>query len=144
TFIEDNRLLIAHLADSTVEIWDLGVGQRVALEGAERGSARCIALSDNGRWLFSLSGVGSGRVCQLPRGNTVAGPLPMRHRVACAALSADGRQLALVDEENALWIWDADSGRDRMLVPSLRSEGIVRQIQWSPDSRLVLTVGDHE
>jgi WD40 repeat protein len=142
TFGEDKNYLVVQLADRTVQVWDLRKGQRLPLEGDRRESEHVAVLSDNSQWLFTLSRDRLGRVRSLPSGNVSLGPIKLDQAAALAALSADGRRLAFVDTASALWVWDLATDAKRPLVPSLDSEGSVQQLQWSPDGRLLLTVGN--
>jgi WD40 repeat protein len=140
TFGGDNLSLTAQLANGKMQTWDLRTGQPDLAAQAERRAARASAVTENGRWFFALSEDGLGRVGQLPHGNTVAGLTHVDHSVTVAALRDDGRRLALVDPDNVLWTWDPQSGKETLLVPSLRSEGIVREMKWSADGQRLLTV----
>jgi serine/threonine protein kinase/WD40 repeat protein len=142
TFSEYKNVLIVQLADRTVQVWDLRKGQRAPLEGDRRDSEHVAILSDNSQWLFTLSSDRLGRVRSLPSGKANFGPLKLDQAVALAALSADGRRLAFIDTAGALWVWDLAANAKRPLVASLDSEGSMRQLQWSPDGRLLLTVGN--
>jgi serine/threonine protein kinase/WD40 repeat protein len=138
-FSEHNGLLIAQPANGRLQVWEVRKGQRIPLEGTEGES---VTLSDNGRWLFALSRDGLGSARQLPGSNLMTGPVRLTRSPALSALSADGRRLALMDAANALWVWDLATAKERLLIPQVGSEGFVRQMQWSPDGRLILTVGD--
>jgi serine/threonine protein kinase/WD40 repeat protein len=140
TFGGDNLSLTAQLANGKMQTWDLRTGQPDLAAQAERRAARASAVTDNGRWFFALSEDGLGRVGQLPHGNTVAGLTHVDHAVTVAALRDDGRRLALVDSDKVLWTWDPQSGKETLLVPSLRSEGIVTEMKWSADGQRLLTV----
>src|SRR5438876_5303813 len=125
-----------------MQSWDLRTGRPDLGAQAERGAARASAVTEDGRWFFALSEDGLGRVGQLPHGNTVAGLVRIDHPVTVAALREDSRRLALIDRDNVLWTWDPLSGKETLLVPSLRSEGTVREIKWSTDGQRLLTVSN--
>jgi len=140
TFGGDNLSLTAQLANGKMQTWDLRTGQPDLAAQAERRATRAHAVADNGRWFFALSEDGLGRVGQLPHGNTVAGLVHVDHAVTIAALREDGLRLALIDPDNVLWTWDPQSGKETLLVSSLRSEGIIREMKWSADGQRLLTV----
>jgi serine/threonine protein kinase len=141
-FSADSQLLLAHLTDKTVRVWNLRTGQRVPLGEGKESASNCAALCDNGRQLVTLSTDGVAQVWLMPDGKRAADPVKLGHAAAVAALSPDGSQVAVVDEQNALWLWNVATGKERLLVGSLRSVGLVTALQWSPDARHLLTVGN--
>jgi WD40 repeat protein len=59
--------------------------------------------------------------------------------VRLAALSAEGRRVVVVTEENSLRLMDAGTGQTQLLARPRGSEGAVEQVRWSPAGSWVLT-----
>jgi serine/threonine protein kinase/WD40 repeat protein len=140
-FSDDDHKLITQLADRRVQEWNVQTGRLVALEGMENQPPRYAAVSDNGRWIFALSASGAGRLWRAEDGKALESTPGISPTATLAALSPDGRQLAGVDADSALWVWDIDTGKGRRAVPSLRMEGDIRELHWSPDGHRLLTLG---
>jgi serine/threonine protein kinase len=143
-FSDDNNLLSVRLANHTEQLWDLRAGQRIVLEGTPHGPARHVRPSGNGEGLFTLWADGVAQERRLADGklsDRVETARQTNRSVALAAWGSDG-QLALVDADNRLWLWDIHTGKERLLAPSHGTEGRPGHLAWSPDGRLLLTA-DH-
>lgn len=94
--------------------------------------------------IVAISSVASAQETRGKRVDSVGDPLPQQalHRfgtsrfctqseVVSLALSHDGRFLAAVDREGYVYVWDADSGRQRLLTRS--DSG--KRVAFSPDSQ---------
>jgi eukaryotic-like serine/threonine-protein kinase len=137
TFHADARLLITEQANGQVRSWEI-TGQNTATPpGHAVREASLSAVSDNGRWLFTLDSSHRGEVCDVATGKTTAAPLQLGQDVSRCAISPDGRRLALIGPDNALTVWDLPGaralGKPMPLPPN------VNQIVFSPDDDHVLT-----
>jgi serine/threonine protein kinase/WD40 repeat protein len=137
-FSSDNRRLIIRFADERLQIWDLQREQPALVPVARLETARRSAVSNDGQWLFTLSPDNAGSVAPLAGGAAKPGSLGLRGQPLRVALRSDRRQVALVDEDRRLWIWEVDSGRLRQLGQALPTEVEVRELQWSDDGRFLL------
>ncbi|HEV3261153.1 MAG TPA: WD40 repeat domain-containing protein, partial [Gemmataceae bacterium] len=136
----DDRVLLIRDTHSMVQLWDLSTRRGIPLDVGPEGVAVDAASSDDGYWLFTVHAGGRGRMWNTRTGRAASPALELGQHMVLAAPSADGRRVALIDADSGLWLLDAQTGNSRLLVASLRSEGMVNRVTFSPNGSPVLTV----
>jgi serine/threonine protein kinase/WD40 repeat protein len=139
-FDSDGRLLLTRYANGRTDLWDLTGQDPVRLQEFSAGEAVVVALSDNGRWLFTLDAGHRGEVWDVAKGKAAA-PLQLGPGVKPAAVSPDGRRVALVGPDNVLTVWDVPKRRPAGK-PLPLSQGVGR-ILFSPDEERVVATGSN-
>jgi WD40 repeat protein len=68
-----------------------------------------------------------------------------RPKISSVALSADGRVLAAGNQDGSIRVWDVESGKTVRELPSIDTDpGWNGYLAFSPDSKLLATVGDSD
>jgi serine/threonine protein kinase/WD40 repeat protein len=129
----DGRYLEEVGRNGAVRIWDLRTGISRGLPSSS--SVTYSAISENGRWLFTIDTSQKGQVWEAAKGKTTAAALNLAHGVHLAAVSADGHRLAVVGPGNALSVWDVGSAK--LLGRSIRLPHDVSGIVFSPDGERI-------
>ena len=103
-FHSDCSLLAVHYLDSAPVFWNLSAESPT--EKPAPGSGKLTALSDDGRWLFRMEGDAVGRVCDT-KSAAAGAPLTMHYGSPVAAVSRDGKHVAVADNHHTLSLYDA-------------------------------------
>jgi WD40 repeat protein len=151
------------LPSGTARVWDTATGRCLRTVSGHANGVECVAFSPDGRLLVTadLGRDGTVRVWDTATGrrlHTIAGYTDVAghtYMVISAAFSPDGRLLATGDsrltqvstagepaqvrDSGNARVWDAATGR-RLHTLSGRAGGI-RSVTFSPDGRLLATVG---
>jgi serine/threonine protein kinase len=144
SFSADNRLLFVQDTHSISQPWDLAGRRRKSLEAGGESSAVHAACSEDGRWLWTIHAGNRGRMWDATTGKAVWPALDLGRRIVLAAPHVDGRQVALLDEENNVRLLDAGTGRSRLLAQLPPVEGVVDGLHLSRDGSRVLTVAGNQ
>jgi serine/threonine protein kinase/WD40 repeat protein len=139
TFHAEGRLLLAQQANGVIRSWDLSQQDPATPQGFAACEAGVSAVSENGRWLFTLDATRRGEVRDVATGKSTAPPLQRGQDVKRCAVSSDGRRLALVGPDNVLTVWDVAAGR--ALGNAIPLPHHANEIVFSPDAEHVLTTG---
>jgi WD40 repeat protein len=119
-----------------VKVWDTASGAEVAALAGHTQPVFCVRFSDDGKKLVSCggdvkdsAGAHEVRVWDMPSGKLLA-TLPGRGQVHGAALSPDGRWLALARHDGGVALVEWARPRRTVLVPA--HEGAVGAVAFSP------------
>jgi eukaryotic-like serine/threonine-protein kinase len=135
-FHPDCSLLAVHYLDSAPVFWNLSAESPT--EKSAPGSGKLAALSDDGRWMFRMEGDAVGRVWDTKSAATGA-PLTMHHGSPVAAVSRDGKHVAVADNHHTLSLYDstADGWHETVVnLPALLDDVIAES--FSPDGRRLM------
>jgi WD40 repeat protein len=131
----------------TVELWDAATGERLADCRAHQTQVMCLAFTADGRTLASAGDREPEAVLwDVPTGEkriAVEGP-PSRlgRKVTALAVTADGKTLAIGNEDSAVKLADAATGQERA---TFRPDvGWVHAVSFSPDGKLLAAAGGQE
>jgi WD40 repeat protein len=122
-----------------IRLWDVRAGKEVRVFHGDKGGARAVAFSGDGRQLAS-----SGRDDHTARlWDVAAGKERLRltghtQPVHAVAFSADGRYVLSGSEDRTARLWDAKTGRPLRV---LACSGWVGSAAFLPTGRYVLTAG---
>jgi WD40 repeat protein len=142
----DGKYLATACLDGRVQIWEAETLKRLAEFGAHKGAVNGLAFSPNSQYLATGGGDKSVRVWkvgQLLRGKN---PAPFLHLTGHAAVvngvafsPADGKRLASVGRDGAVFLWDVAAGRLEKKLDG--HDGEATCLAFSPDGRLLATGG---
>jgi Tol biopolymer transport system component len=143
----DRRRLVASVANPSASLWSVPILDRPAEDGDAKPMAlptvRALAPRLGGRSLFYLSSQGTGdglwrfeggEAVEILKGSDEALFEP-------AAVSADGRQLAVIlrrEGKRRLHVLSADGGNLQSLAESIDIDG---SVCWSPDGKWIMAGG---
>jgi hypothetical protein len=121
-----------------VRLWDLTTDPPAPLSAPWDGAA-FTALDEDARWLFTQDRKRAGQVWDMATGEAVGPPVRLEQTVTAAAVSADGRRLALLAEGGTLRVWDGIAAD--WLGHVMRPRGEVTRLAFSPDGERVISAG---
>lgn len=131
--------LVTGSADARVRVWDIQHRRyRPTVVAHGTNSIFPIDLSPDGRQLVTGSDDGTARRWDLATGEGVGVPVEQGEKVLAAAFSPDGQWLATGGITNVR-IWKMVGGQT-VLQMSGETESYIRQVQFDPSSRVLLTV----
>lgn len=133
----DGETVVTGHMDGTVRFWrvaDSKESQRISLEMP----IFSVAYAPNGRQV--AAGNTALHLIDADRG-TVTASLPLPTMLHSIDYSDDGRRIAVGggDEANAVWIWDVETQRALMTLPSPGFS--FRQVEFSPNGNSLMLVG---
>ncbi|HEX2573453.1 MAG TPA: protein kinase [Polyangia bacterium] len=137
-FSPDGRWLATGERDGSVHLWPLGGGEARAL-GRHDGPVVYVVFSGDSRRVFSgARESAAGRLWDIatPRRDLVPGP-PAKNTLL--TLAPDASRVALVEEQNELWLWEAATGTRRRLGAHA---GRIHDLSFSPDGTILASAGD--
>jgi WD40 repeat protein len=137
-FLDEGRVLLTEHADAAVRLWDLTRDEPSPLPSPWAGPAAFTALSDDARWLVVQDKGLVARVWDMANGKAV-GSSPLEQAITAAAVSADGRRVALLGADGTLRVWDG-AAADWLGGPA-RPRGDVSRLAFCPDGERVITAG---
>ncbi|WP_433250728.1 WD40 repeat domain-containing serine/threonine protein kinase [Streptosporangium sp. CA-135522] len=146
-FSPDGRTLAIPRRDgSAVTLWDVATRRGLATLDTGTEPIATLAFSPDGRTLVAGVGNGKVRTWDVRTGGTTgtaglvpAGSRAFRPDVRATAFTPDGRVLALSLDDQRVLLWDAGRGTR---LGALGVQGAQRILRFSPDGRLLVTVGD--
>ncbi len=135
-FTEDGRTLFLASDRDFILRWDAATGKELpALRGHTGRPVNLHRLAD-GKTLLSTARDGLLRRWDAQTGKQLAEP-PGYHGVLAAALSPDGRRVAIGDERGRLDLWSADG---RLLRTLRRAGPFAGRLSFSPDGKTLAGV----
>ena len=137
-FSPDGIWLVSAGSDDTLRLWEVNAGEAIAaLEHTVW--AGIVALSPDGLML-TRGGFGGVTLWDIYTGEAQV-TLEFAGWVQSAAFSPDGLMLAIVDDDDFLTLWDADTGALKTTI-SLRGYALIDiSVAFSPDGGVIAVGG---
>jgi WD40 repeat protein len=130
-------VLFTRHADATVHLWDLTGGAAASPRPLFGGAFTHTVLSEDARWLFTLTGSHVGQEWDVATGKAVGSLVLPGHAVSPAAVSPTGRQVALIEPDRSLRVWDVTAGA--WAGAAFRFEQETSGVTFAPDAKRLLT-----
>jgi eukaryotic-like serine/threonine-protein kinase len=141
-FSPSGKTLASSSQDKTTKLWDVESGQEIKTLDGHASGVSSVVFSQDGTMLVTADwgegfvlfrDLSSGRQVHQIRANSDAGG------VRAMALSPDGHRLATAVYDNALRVWDVDTGQ---VVHTLKGHASdVFAVAYSPDGRRLASAG---
>ncbi|MEQ4722684.1 AAA family ATPase [Nonomuraea sp. B19D2] len=127
-------------ADTYVRLWDPETGKlRAPPLAGHTGVPHTLAFSPDGRLL--ATGAAEVLVWDVAGRRAIGGPLPAAEGATSMAFGLDGRTLAVTDGGRRISLWGLSSAR-LTGDPTVREDGYLDGVQFSPDGQTIATWGD--
>jgi len=140
-FNPQRQSLISGSNDQTLRIWTIPAGRLSQTLTAPTAPITALACHPQDGRIISGDGQGQVQVWNLQRPDTGLLLTKLAHPVTAAAISPNGQWLAIGLEDGALPIWDL---RHQTRLDGLRHDWAVRDLTFTPDSRMLVSTGADE
>lgn len=143
-FVAQRPLLVSTGMDSTLRIWELTRGDEVGRRNFGGKNPVCLDISPVGKCVLSVTqnGAYALKILSYDTEGVVVELPAQENPFACAVFSPDARDLAVVDVDGNLRVWDLDNRRERSRMDRgtgpLRGTGIYALL-YAPDGSMILT-----
>jgi hypothetical protein len=139
-FHPDGRILLTEHADASLRRWDLT--NRPLKMPPAFARARLGAVSDDGRWAFTIDRDEKGQFCDVGRARVVGKPVVLGEKVSRCAIGSQGRLLAVVGPSNVLHFWDVPAAAWTPTASRL-AKPIEQVALSSTEERVLIVAGNH-
>ncbi|MEV7738866.1 NB-ARC domain-containing protein [Streptomyces sp. NPDC088921] len=125
--------------NGAVRIWDAATGQITATLTGHADRVSAVAIAPDGTWLAIGDNYGAVRIWDAAADHTPTTIVGHSGWVSAVAISPDGTWLATSSVDRTVRIWNPLSGD---LATTMRTEGGLRALDWTPTSGGLATAGD--
>lgn len=141
-FSPDGKLFASGSSDGTVDLWQISDGSLVRTWKNPSGRVTAVFFSPDGKTFFSGSGSGNVYMVQVADGTQLRA-YSGGHVIVDAAISADGKTLAVYDSQLAvagnLILWNVEDGKELFKIKAV--EGYtgddITSLAFSPDGQYI-------
>jgi WD40 repeat protein/predicted Ser/Thr protein kinase len=133
--------LVSGSADQTIRLWEMPSGRLSQTLTAPTAPITTLACHPQDGRIISGDRQGRVQVWNLQRPDVGLLLAQFAHPVTAAAISPNGQWLAIGLEDGALPIWDL---RRQTRLDGLRHDWAVRDLTFTPDSRMLVSTGADE
>jgi WD40 repeat protein len=148
-FSADGQLIVSGADDGTARVWAAATGEEKLTLKGHTGGVNSVALSPDG-WRIFIGGYdgtvrayeGIVRVWDLAAGPAAVALEGHTGQVTGLAIGDDGRRIARVTFDGTVRVWDAGTGREKLLFKFKEGSLSVIRVTVSADGRLVVGSGD--
>jgi Caspase domain/WD domain, G-beta repeat/Glucodextranase, domain B len=132
-FSPDGRYLASGFQNSTIKIWEAGIGVEVQTLKGHTNSVCSVAFSSNGRYLASGSFDNTIKIWEVDSGKEIRTLKGHTNWVRSVTFSLDGRYLASGSFDNIIKIWEVNTSKEIQTLTGHTNS--VHSVAFSPNSR---------
>ena len=150
-FSDDGQILISSDEDGILHVWDLRSSLKHRTYESHQGAIYDLDLTTNGELVVTGGEDGTVRLWNLSKQLPPTVVVEHEGAVIQVDLSANGRYVASVGEDGTTRLHDARSdrprsilARDEVQVAARKHAVIMRDVEFSPDTETLISVGDAE
>jgi WD40 repeat protein/DNA-binding SARP family transcriptional activator len=141
-FSPDGRYLGTPNRAGFAQVWDIQTGQVVATFKDHTGEVVGLAYAPDAPIVATSSTDGTARVWAASTGRQLLVLRGHRAAVTDVAFGSGGRRLATASQDGTVRIWDVTTAGSRDWLTLAAHPGGVESVDFSPDSRRLLTTGN--
>src|SRR5262249_32307539 len=135
-----DQILTSGSIKVTIDYWNALSGKLIRSVEAEKGGARVLSVSRDGKYIISAGPDGGLKLWRASNGNLGRSFGNYGKPIQSAAFSPDGRMLVSADGETEVKVWSVRTGRLLLKFP-MKSQRADAVVAFAPDGRRIATAG---
>jgi WD40 repeat protein len=133
---EERYIAAGGIWDGSILVWDRQSGELIQTLGKEIYYPEMVWLADSHQ-LITTDQENHLILWDIDTGKQVRQVGTMSAGIARLSLSPDGGQLAALDYQGDLWVWDTANWKVSTKVKSFDDIAVISDLSWSPDSQAI-------